>query len=547
MLAFVLLLALTTSPSLGVLLTSVSARLLRRTMQHALPTRLPVIVGAGGALIAAWMLLGQADWETVVGNWSPVSFTGLPLAVAGFTPSAGIIIAWTTLYFLRSLQSPNTAHLESSLAAPAFLVASLALVAFANNLVTLLVGLGLTDLLTVYCALRQQDKERNALIGLMLNGLSIALMTLVTAVHISAGNSPHLPLVRLDASAATTLALAIALRLNFAPFRASSDVWGDLRTATGAVGGLLALTRLPTLGITRLPEWFYGLALASALLTLLIALLRAEDRADALAPSVATAGAYLAGASAVLATPGATAAATIAWLVGAALISQLQFTDSPLWAKRVRRAMRAVGALCLIGAPLTAGFVGQAGVVATWTERGAGGWPFALAWNVVFALMIYALLRLVVSSAGEEAQKMRFNAHPLRPSVWGAREAIGGLTALAPILTFGIAPALLTAGSLTDALARNGAAGWVSWGFAIVAGTLLWRLEPRWRPAIHSISDRAIGALELGWCYSLLDGAVARLRHPFGQVFALLESDGMLLWAIVAVLLTVLIARPGGP
>lgn len=542
-LPFVLLIALTASPLLGILLAAAFAQPPCQTARLALPTRLPVIAGAGAALIAAWMLLGQTDWETVVGNWSPVSFTGLPLAMAGFAPSAGIIIAWTTLHFLHSLQLPNAAHPESHPAAPALLVASLTLVAFANNLVTLLVGLGLTDLLTAYWALRRRDNERNALIGLMLSGLSVALLTLVVAVHISAGNSPHLPLVRLDTSAATTLALAIALRLNFAPFRASPDVWGDLRTVSGAVGGLLALTRLPTLGITRLPEWFYGLALASALLTLLIALLRA----DALAPAVATVGAYLAGASAVLATPGATASATIAWLVGAALIGQPQFADAPLWAKRVRRAARAAGALCLIGAPLTAGFVGQAGVVATWTERGAGGWLFALAWGAVFAVMTYVLLKIVVSSADEQAQMVRFAAQPPRPSVWVAREAIGGLIALAPILTFGIAPALLTAGSLADALARNSAAGWASWSIAIIAGALLWRLEPRWRPAIRSTSDRAIDALELGWFYSLLSGAAARLRHPFGQVFALLESDGMLLWALIAVLLAVLIARPGGP
>ncbi len=546
-LPFVLPIALTASPLLGILLAAAFAQPPCQTARLALPTRLPVIAGAGAALIAAWMLLGQADWETVVGNWSPVSFTGLPLAMAGFAPSAGIIIAWTTLYFLHSLQPPNAAHSESHRAAPALLVASLALVAFANNLVTLLVGLGLTDLLTAYWALRRQDNERNALIGLMLSGLSVALLTLVAAVHISAGNSPHLPLVRLDASAATTLALAIALRLNFAPFRTSSDVWGDLRTTAGAVGGLLVLTRLPTLGIARLPEWFYGLALASALLTLLIALLRAEDRANALAPAVATASAYLAGASAILATPGATAAATIAWLVGAALLGQPQFTDAPLSARRARYALRIAGALCLVGLPLTVGFVGQAGAVATWTEHSAGGWPFALAWSVVLAAMTYVLLKLVLSSADEQAQPVRSIAHPLRPSMWIAREAIGGLTALAPILIFGIAPALLTAGSLADALARNSAAGWASWSIAIIAGALLWRLEPRWRPAVRSISNRAIGALELGWCYSLLDGAVARLRQPFGQVFALLESDGMLLWAIIAVLLAVLIARPGGP
>ncbi|PJF48143.1 MAG: hypothetical protein D6709_12980 [Chloroflexi bacterium] len=547
MLPVVLLIALMASPWLGILLAAAFAHPRCRTARLALPTRLPIIAGAGAALIAAWMLLGQADWETVVGNWSPVSFTGLPLVVAGFAPSAGIVIAWTTLYFLHSVRPLPATYSESLPVAPALLVAALTIVAFANNLVTLLVGLGLTDLLTAYWALRRQDNERDALIGLMLNGLSIALMTLVTAVHIAAGNSLHLPLVRLDASTAPTLALAIALRLNFVPFRASSNVWGNPQTAAGALGGLLTLTRLPALGVTRLPEWFSMLALVSALLTLIIALLQAEDRADALAPAVATSSAYLACTSAVLATPGATAAATIAWLVGATLIGQPRFADAPLWAERVRRAVRAAGALCLIGSLPTVGFVGQAGIVATWAERGADGWPLAFVRSVVFAVMTYVLLKLVVRPADEPARPARLIAHPLRPTVWAAREAIGGLAALAPILIFGIAPALLMAGSLTDALARNSVFGWASWGIAIVAGALLWRLEPRWRPALRSISGRLVGALELGWFYSLLDGAVARLRHPFGQVFTLLEGDGMLLWAIIAVLLTVLIARPGGP
>lgn len=544
---FVLLIALMASPLLGILLAAVFAQSPRLPTGLQLPARLPAVAGAAAALIAAWLLSRQPSWEAVVGDWSPISFTGLPLAMAGFIPSAGIVIAWTTLYFLNSLQSPDTSRPESHPTAPALFIASLALVAFANNLVTLLIGLGLTDLLTAYWALRRQDNERNALIGLMLNGFSIALLTLVVATHAAESNSLHLPLARLDASKAPVLALAIALRLNFAPFRPSPSVWGDLRTTAGAVGGLLVLARLPALGITRLPEWFYALALISALLTLIIAILQADERTEALVPAIATAGAYLASTSAVLAIPGVTAAATVAWLIGAALISQPESADAPSWVERTRRVSRIAGALCLISLPLTVGFVGHAGIVATWTARNASGWLFALAWVVSFALMAFVLLKIVFDSTAEQTQQMRLIPDPRRPGTWIAREAIGGLVAWAPMLLFGIAPMLLAAGSLADVLARNGMIGWASWVVNIALGALLWRLEPRWRPAIRSMSDHAIETFDLGWLYSLIGGAVARLRSPFGRVFTLLESDGALLWAIIVVLLIVLISRPGGP
>ncbi|MCS6846800.1 MAG: hypothetical protein RMN52_03680 [Anaerolineae bacterium] len=544
---FVLLIALMASPLFGILLAAMLARPARLPASLRSLAWLPAAAGAGVALIAAWLLRGQPAWEAIVGNWSPISFTGLPLVLAGFAPSAGILIAWITLYFLDSLKPPDTALSERHPTASALIIPSLSLVAFANNLVTLLVGLGLTDLLTAYLALRRQDGERNALIRLTLNGFSVALLTLVVAMHAAGGNSLHLPLARLDPSTAPALALAIAMRLNFAPFRTSPSAWGDLRMAAGAVGGLLVLARLPALGVTRLPEWFYALALVSALLTLAIAILEAEHRGDSLAPAVATAGAYLAGASAVLAMPGVTAAATIAWLVGAALIGQPGMDDEPLLIERVRLVSRTAGALCLIGLPLTVGFVGQAGVVATWTERGVSGWLFALAWVVALALLIYVLLRIILDSTAGHAQQARLIPSGDRVDLPFVREVVGRLAALAPVLIFGVAPALLTAGSFTDALVRNGIAGWLGWIIAVAAGALLWWLEPRWRPAVHRIRGHAVGVLDLGWFYSLLGGAVARLRSPFSRAFTLLEGDGALLWAIIVALLIVLISRPGGP
>lgn len=544
---FVLLIALMASPLLGILFATMLAQTAHLPASWKSLVWLPTAAGAGVALTAAWLLRGQPAWEAIVGNWSPVSFTGLPLTVASFAPCAGILIAWVTFYFLSSLKPPNTALSERHPTASALIISSLSLVAFANNLVTLLVGLGLTDLLTIYLALRHRTGERDALIRLTLNGFSVALLTLVIAMHAAGGNSLHLPLAYLDASTAPALALAVALRLNFVPFRTSPSAWGDLRMAAGAVGGLLVLARLPALGVTRLPEWLHALALISALLTLIIAVLQAADRENALVPAITTASAYLASASAVLATPGVTAAATVAWLVGATLVGQNKAGDTLLWGRHIQHVSRIAGALCLIGLPLTVGFIGQAGVVATWTARGAGGWLFALAWVVAFALMVYVLLRIVSDSSDDRAQQIRLVLDRNRAGALIAREALATIAALAPMLIFGVAPTLLTAGSLSDALGRNGVAGWLGWIIAVAAGVLLWRLEPHWRPAIRLIGDRVIGALDPSWFYSLLGGAVARLRSPFGRVFTLLESDGALLWVIIVALLIVLISRPGGP
>ncbi|MCS7056151.1 MAG: hypothetical protein NZM18_08300 [Thermoflexales bacterium] len=542
-----LLTALMALPLTGSLLTIIFVRIPRAPARLRSLAGLPTVIGAAIALIAAWLLRGQSDWEAVIGGWSPISFTGLPLAMADFAPAAGIIIAWVTVYFLNGLESLAASPDERDSVAGALCVASLTLVAFANNFVALLVGLGLTDLCTAYAALRQQGSGRAAMIQLMLNGVSITALIFVAVIHAAGGNSLHRPLVRLGDSTAPLMALAVALRLNVVPFRALPSAWSDPQNSAGAVSGLLVLTRLPGLGITGLPGWFYALALVGGLLTLIIAALQAEARKDALVPAAVTAGAYLAGASAILNMPGVTAAATIAWLIGTALIGRPGPVDAPPWVKSVRRAMRGVGALCLIGLPPMVGLVGHAGVITAWTARGTDGWPFALAWIVCLVLMVYALLTIVFSSTGEAVHDVRPAQERHHLSAQLAREAIGGLSAGVPVLLFGVAPALLTAGSLAEVLGRHGALGWAGWAVAVAAGALLWRLESRWRPAIGPIREWTTRALDLSWFYSLLDGAIGRLRYPFSRAFDLLESDGTLLWAIIAVLLIVLISRPGGP
>jgi len=545
---FVLLIALMISPVLGALLTTLLTASARTPSSLRSLAWLPAAIGAGVALICAWLLRGQPTWETTVGNWAPVSFTGLPLALMGFVPTTAVLIAWVTIHFLDSLELSDAEPFWRDSGASALLITSLAIVALGNNLITLLVGLGLTDLLSAYLALRRQSGERSALIGLTLNGVSIALLTLVVAVHAAQGNSLYMPMTRLAPSVTPVLALAIALRLGFVPFRTSASVWGDMTTTASAVGGLLLLIRLPALGIVQLPAWFYGLALVSALLTLAIATLQAEEEAATSVSFVRTAGLYLAALSATLADASVTAAAVAAWLIGSRLIGPTDTPGAePALVERGRLAIRVVGALGLTGLPLTVGFIGQAGITAAWANRGLAGWLLVLAWMASLALLCHLILRAILDTTGRGQQEHLVFEPASRLRGSALRQVIGWVAAAVPVVIFGVAPDLLGAGTLSEAAGRNGILGWLGWGIAIAVGALLWRLARHRQPATQRIRYYAVAVLELDWLHDLLAGAIARLRRPFSGVFTFLESDGALLWAIIIALLVVLVSRPGGP
>lgn len=538
------------SPMVGILIAALLAQSPRTPQALRTYAWLPIAAGAGIALLAAWALLGQR-WEAVIGNWAPVSFTGMPLSLAGFAPTLAILIAWLAVYFRDCLNLPGADLFTQHPTASALTVASLAIVALGNNLITVLVGLGLTDLLTAYLVLRRQTDERSMLTHFVLHGLSIALLLLVMAIHYAAGNSLYLPLMQLSPSTGPALALAMALRLGFAPFRTSADYLGDLRTSASAVAGLLVLTRLPALGITRLPDWFYALAVLSAVLTLILGLLKAGHASDALLPFVVTAGLYLAATSTAVAIPGVTAAAAIAWLLAGALLAGALLgragNDQSALDRRIRQVTPALGALGLIGLPPTAGFIGQSGVLAVWAALGPIGAALIAGWIIALAALCYGLLR-VVSDATPRVRQARLLPEA---AAWSSpailRYGIGGLALVAPLILFGVAPALLEAGTLAEAVARHTLVGWGMWLVALAIGALAWHTEARWHPTAQRLAHPLTNLLDLSWLYSLLGGAAARLRSPFNQVFTFLESDGALLWAIIIVLLIVLASRPGGP
>ena len=500
---------------------------MRISPNHQALRALALPVGAGLAFAAGWLLMSEANWQIVVGGWSPVSLTSSPLALTGFPSANGLLIAWVAAYSAHLLSdSPAGQRLPPS--GYALFTAALLLVAFASNLITLLVGLGLVDLLTFYYLLRRGRAEdmRAALLSLALRSLAVLALAMISAIHAANGGSLHLPIAQLWSSTAPVLALAAALRLGFAPFCLPASAPGGLIPIAGALSAFFMLMHLPRFGITALPSWFYALAIVSALLHLLLR--------DPLTPhrSVAAASAYLAALSVALAAPSTVAAAASAWLLGITLVDPS--TPGPTAPRWAGLATRFLGAACLVGLPLSVGFIGQAGLLTLWIRQNAAGWLLAVGWLAGLAILVDALIALVAASSVPSA------ALPWR--WWMSRVVL-----FIPAVLFGVFPALLGAGTWAELLARHELVDWLFWLPAVALGVLLWQIRARWTSRWSTLRTYAAPALSLGWLHALLAGTMRRASRPFQLVFAVLEGDGVLVWAAIVALVLILLMRAGGP
>jgi hypothetical protein len=514
----VLLTALIGAPLLG------SALQARASPSQQMLRALALPIGAGVAFAAAWLLLAQPEWQLVVGGWSPVSLTGLPLAIASFQPAHGLLVAWVAVYSAHLLMDGPA---NSRPADYALLTLALLMAAFADNFITLLVGLGLVDLSTLYHRLRRGRSEdmRTAWLGLALNSVGVLSLAMLGAVHAAGGGSLHLSLMQLSPSASPILALAAAPRLGFVPFRLPDKVESGLFAQAGMLSAFFLLMRLPQL---TLPAWFYGLGIVSALLCLLLRDPRAPH------PAIAAAGAHLAALSAALATPGAIAAAASAWLLSVALLN----LASPRAAapRRDDLILRLLGAACLVGFPFTVGFAGQAGLFSLWAAQEATHWLLTFGWVVAMASLADALFAL-------------FAAPPPSPATcapcqwWMSR-----LSLLIPVAVFSAFPTLLGAGGWDALLNRSGLPVDVLLRLtALSFGALLWQLRRRWPARWSAWYERVAPVLNLAWLHELLAGVMRRLHRPCQSVFAILESDSILAWAVLIALVLILLARAGGP
>jgi hypothetical protein len=492
--------------------------------------------------IVAW-IVRPVKLETVFGNWLPVSFTGTPLIVAFNPEGISIVIAVATVMTLEALVRSRTTPLLDAAATGRAVIAALVFGALvvtmlAHNLVTLLVGIGLVDLFVAVHGVLQTRQPGRVLRDALFHVISLAFLVVAIALYDASGNSLYMPLAHIPERLMPFIMVALALRFSLVPLRAASDLRydGDWTEKACIIASLLVLARLPQLAAPELRAWFYGLALLTGL-SMLIAGSLSSNRftlqncveAGALAVTLTAAASWQTGTIVV---------ATIAWILGTALVSQTS-AAYPATVRRIVQIARYIGAACLIGVPLTAGFVGRAGVAALWANRGPGGMILIAGIAITQLLLTYCVLRLAMWRVTPSADEPATISHYLVAAVL----AILSLH----VVLFGVSPSLAAAPSLGEQLGHNGWAGWLIWLLPTLIGCAAWWYESRWLSYISLVSDALISFTDLSWWQNILGGALNRIARPLGSIFIFLESDGALLWAVIVILIIVLVSRPGGP
>ncbi len=519
-------------PLVGALAATVASQSTRlRSIAWVFP-----VVCASLTLIAAWIAL-DTPFEVTIGNWVPVSMTGSPLIMAGSRPGATFIIAIAAVQWLTSLQpSEQGSRTHHTAAALVFSVA--VMTAFANNFLTLIVGMGLVDLLSIVTGLLRGRDSRQAITDGLFCGAATALFTVAIVLYAASNNSLYLPLAHIPDRLMVFITIGLALQLGLIPLRSTAGHFHDRHwtTLASAIVGLIVLEKLTAVGSPEHRAWFFGLAVLTAIVTLAIGAI--SQRRSYLSAGLSAGLMSLAAVSALLNQPGLVATSAMAWLLGAALLAQ-PASSGPSWARFTNQAGRAIGALCAAGVPITVGFIGRSGEVSIWAARGINGAVLIAGYSAAIGLLTLCSLKLV---------RLRGDGPPLdQPPILGALTAIATGVLAAHIVLFGVAPELSGAPSFTDAVTRNGPAGWLTWLAAILLGALAWWLEPRWIHWVAPARQRLYGILNLSWLHSVLDGAMLRIGAPLSRVFSVLESGSALLWTVIILLIIALVSRPGGP
>jgi hypothetical protein len=418
------------------------------------------------------------------------------------------------------------------------LFSALAVTALANNLVTLMIGVGLVDFLAILSAMLQNRNTGRALRDALFYGGSSILFLIAIALYGASSNSLYFPLAHISERLMPLITAALALRFCLVPLRAAADVQREIRWTTQAstLAGFVILLRLPQFEAPQMRAWFFVLALLTAVTTLALAVL--SNRRSAVQGYVAAGALGVALTSAATWQSGIIAAAAIAWLLGTTLVNASAPLSSPVL-RPVLKVTRWLGAACLVAVPLTVGFVGRAGVITAWDGRGVGGVALILGLTLAQVLLTLCSLRLVTwrdAASDEEISPMLSYASIIILTVLGLQ-----------VLIYGINPSLAGAPGLGQLFGRNGLAGWLLWLMATAVGGLAWWFESRWREQLTAIPNTVVNALSLNWLQDIVAGALRRLANPLASVFIFFESDGALLWAVVVILIVILVSRPGGP
>jgi formate hydrogenlyase subunit 3/multisubunit Na+/H+ antiporter MnhD subunit len=504
-------------------------------------TRYIALVAAGLTAILVLTFRWMEPVRMVPSLWQPSLLFGATLALqsdATMQPLA-LVLALVTcssiLVDLSRMEEPRPQLAATLLALLA--VGSVAL--WSANILTMVISWAVYDLLQAVGHVTVGGSARTAVRGLILGGLATLLLWGGALLSDGGATSKLWPLMTLGGAQLTLWTAAGVLRLGMYPFHLSAPEdlgaapslatplflgpilgWGLwLRLALANAGSLPGGTWVPviaavTLALGSFMAWSCKSpchVLRWVWMETTGAVLLAAGLAGESAPAVITAG-------------------SVAWTLGAAVLSLSDGLrrEAPWWG-----IPPLVGALALLGVPLTLGFVTEATLIGGLTREDHLEW-----WAAVFLGNLFLVPSLVRWSLTSPSPSL-----PDRRWLVVARGVGMGLLAL-PLILAGLHPPLFIGGisapSLGALLAMPGLGGGLLWVVSLACGGVLAWQEGTLRPKIELFLSAIHDLLRLEWLYGALVRVLDRWLGVLRLADEVVGGAGALLWSWLLLLLLLL-------
>ncbi len=507
-----------------------------------------VALAALGCAMVALLASGRAQAEMVILSlWRPSLLFGMPLMLqsdAAVQPLAIALVLAACSALLVTVARTEYLRTRFTVTLLASLAAALAAL-WAANPPTLIIAWAIYDLVQMAAHVAGGSSPRRALRGLILGSLATLLLWGGTLLRVGSGGSELWSLMSPTSTQLALWAAAGILRLWIYPFHLA--VPDDLDTFSphtllllSPVVGWGLWLRLAVANAGALPGGTWVPALAAAALALggfLAWSSRATRRIAPLAGMAVNGVVLLASSLAGKGGAGVIIAGSVAWALGITaffLHNGLQ-RDAPWWS-----IPALIGALTLLGLPLTLGFVAQATLLNGLVRRLAWGWASAFFLGNVF--LIPALARGLFTPSTSPLPEHRWQLAML-----GA----GLMLPVVLLLVAGIHPPLiggkastsvqLNAPSLGTVFALPGLTGWLLWAISLACGGVLAWQERNLRPRLELLLGAAHDLLRLEWLYRTVAGALDRGLELLRAADEVVGGAGALLWSLLLFLLILLI------
>jgi hypothetical protein len=521
--------------------------------EHRLSSQYIWAIGVGTCLISlalAWALPFNTNIELLIGEWSPISVTHIPLTISVTYEGAILFITLLTVLTYRALINSNPIDIFDTI-----YTASLCAAALSNTFLTLIVMIGIADLVLILSQLRQISTQTTGATlqkfsPAIINCISLAIIFIAIIGYVVSANSLYFPLAEIDDRTCNIILFAALLRFLPLPFNVSSHT-----VQYSSFGGfiiLMHLTKLITFNLnTQLVALFIGLA---CVLLLMSGLYTQRNQSFA---SMKIGALSLFAITLIYKQPLIVAFSGSAWLLSTELLASRITAANSLARRKLRLGLliaRAVGGLCLIGFPFTIGFISFAGLPNALMSRPYSYWLIGFCFFAQ-SLLVFNILRLMSFRSFRQSHNSEI-ANPHSIALQRVSISLALTIMVLPILIWGISPSMSASMNVFTIIAQQELIGWSLWILSIGVGIVFWMIEIKLRQTFSAqniswgnlvFRNQFANFVGLNWLGELCTGALAILGRPFRYFYDLFESDGSLIWAIIIVLLVILVAQRPSP